>query len=232
MLVAFLAAGISSHAAPEPAGMKKGPGKPNIVLILADDIGYGDLSCYGAKLVQTPNLDRLAKEGRRFSDAHSPAASCTPSRRALLTGRYSWRQPEGAHIAPGDEAITIKPGTFTLPEMLKRSVYKTGIVGKWHLGLGNEGGPDWNGEIKPSPLDLGFDHSFIMAATGDRVPTVYIEDRHVVGLDPADPIQVSYKAKIGDEPTGAEHPELLKLKHTHGHDMTIVNGVGRIGWMT
>ena len=92
MLVAFLAAGISSHAAPEPAGMKKGPGKPNIVLILADDIGYGDLSCYGAKLVQTPNLDRLAKEGRRFSDAHSPAASCTPSRRALLTGRYSWRE--------------------------------------------------------------------------------------------------------------------------------------------
>lgn len=206
--------------------------KPNIIVILADDIGYGDLSCYGAKLVQTPNLDRLAREGRRFTDAHSPAASCTPSRRALMTGRYSWRQPEGAHIAPGDEAITIKPGTFTLPGMLKQSGYKTGIVGKWHLGLGNEGGPDWNGDIKPSPLDLGFDYSYIMAATGDRVPTVFIENRRVVGLDPADPIKVSYKAKIGDEPTGRENPELLKLKHTHGHDMTIVNGVGRIGWMT
>jgi arylsulfatase A-like enzyme len=206
--------------------------QPNIIVILADDIGYGDLSCYGAKLVQTPNLDRLASEGRRFTDAHSPAATCTPTRRAMLTGRYSWRQPEGAHIAPGDEAITIKPGTFTLPGMLKRGGYTTGIVGKWHLGLGNEGGPDWNGEIKPSPLDLGFDYSFIMAATGDRVPTVYIENRRVVGLDPADPIKVSYQSKIGDEPTGAENPELLKLKHTHGHDMTIVNGVGRIGWMT
>ena len=205
---------------------------PNIIVILADDIGYGDLSCYGAKLVQTPNLDRLAREGRRFTDAHSPAATCTPTRRALLTGRYSWRQPEGSHIAPGDEAITIKPGTFTLPGMLKQGGYRTGIVGKWHLGLGNEGGPDWNGEIKPGTLDLGFDHSFIMAATGDRVPTVFIENRRVVGLDPADPIKVSYKAKIGNEPTGRENPELLTLRHTHGHDMTIVNGVGRIGWMT
>ena len=214
------------------ASVQQTAGKPNIIVILADDIGYGDLSCYGAKLVQTPNLDRLAREGRRFTDAHSPAATCTPTRRALLTGRYSWRQPEGAHIAPGDEAITIKPGTFTLPGMLKRSGYTTGIVGKWHLGLGNEGGPDWNGDIKPSPLELGFDYSFIMAATGDRVPTVYIENRRVVGLDPADPIKVSYKGKIGTDPTGRENPELLTLKHTHGHDMTIVNGVGRIGWMT
>jgi arylsulfatase A-like enzyme len=231
-LFALMAAGLWPQAGLKAAELGKATGKPNIIVILADDIGYGDLSCYGAKMVQTPNLDRLAREGRRFTDAHSPAATCTPSRRALLTGRYSWRQPEGAHIAPGDEAITIKPGTFTLPGMLKQSGYKTGIVGKWHLGLGNQGGPDWNGEIKPAPLDLGFDYSFIMAATGDRVPTVFIEDRHVVGLDPADPIKVSYKNKIGDEPTGAENPELLTLKHTHGHDMTIVNGVGRIGWMT
>jgi arylsulfatase A-like enzyme len=206
--------------------------KPNIVFILADDIGYGDLGCYGATMVKTPNLDRLAREGRRFTDAHSPASTCTPTRRALLTGAYSWRQQPGSSIAPGDAPLTIPPGTATLPSLLKQAGYKTGVVGKWHLGLGGESGPDWNGDIKPGPLEIGFDYAFFMPATGDRVPCVYVEDHRIVGLDPADPIKVSYKEKIGDEPTGAEHPELLKLKHTHGHDMTIVNGVGRIGWMT
>jgi arylsulfatase A-like enzyme len=206
--------------------------RPNVVFILADDIGYGDLSCYGAKHAWTPNLDRLAAQGCRFTDAHSPASTCTPTRRALLTGVYSWRQQPGSSIAPGDAAITIPPGSSTVASLLKSAGYRTGIVGKWHLGLGPDGGPDWNGDIKPSPNDLGFDSSFIMAATGDRVPTVYIENRRIVGLDSKDPITVSYKNKVGTEPTGRENPELLKLKHTHGHDMTIVNGVGRIGWMT
>ncbi len=206
--------------------------KPNILFIMADDIGYGDLGSYGATLVKTPNLDRLRDGGCKFTDAHSPASTCTPTRRALLSGAYSWRQKEASSIMPGDAALGIKPGTTTLPSVLKQAGYNTGVVGKWHIGLGPEGGPDWNGEIKPGPLELGFDYSFIMAATGDRVPTVYLENHRVVRLDPADPIKVSYKAKIGTEPTGAENPELLKLKHTHGHDMTIVNGVGRIGWMT
>ena len=206
--------------------------RPNIIVILADDIGYGDLSCYGAKLVQTPNLDRLAREGRRFTDAHSPASTCSPSRRAMLTGGYSWRQPEGSSIMPGNAALSIKPGSVTLPSMLKQAGYTTGIVGKWHLGLGKESGPDWNDGIKPGPLEIGFDYAFFFPATGDRVPCVFIENHNVVGLDPHDPIAVSYAQKIGSEPTGLENPDLLKLKATHGHNNTIVNGVGRIGWMS
>lgn len=214
--------------AAEPAAA----GKPNIVFILADDIGYGDLSCQGAKHARTPHLDRLAEQGCRFTDAHSPASTCTPTRRAFLTGTYSWRQQAGSRIAPGDAPLSIAPGTTTVASLLKSAGYRTGVVGKWHVGLGPEGGPNWNAEINPGPLEIGFDDAFIMAATGDRVPTVFVENHRVAGLDPDDPIRVDYKKKIGDEPTGRENPELLKLKHTHGHDMTIVNGVGRIGWMT
>jgi arylsulfatase A-like enzyme len=206
--------------------------RPNIVFILADDIGYGDLGCYGAVRVRTPNLDRLAREGVRFTDAHTTASTCTPSRRSLLTGAYSWRQQAGSAILPGDAPLSIPPGTLTLPALLKQAGYTTGVVGKWHLGLGGAGGPDWNGDIRPGPLEIGFDYAFILPATGDRVPCVYIENHRVVNLDPADPIRVSYKEKIGEEPTGREHPELLKLKPTYGHDMTIVNGISRIGWMS
>jgi arylsulfatase A-like enzyme len=221
-LLAILFAAVSATAAD----------KPNIIFILADDIGYGDLGCYGAKLVKTPNLDRLAREGCRFTDAHTTASTCTPSRRSLLTGRYSWRQQPGSAIAPGDAPLSIKPGTTTLPASLKQAGYTSGVVGKWHLGLGGEGGPDWNGEIKPGPLEIGFDYAFIMPATGDRTPCVYVENHRIVGLDPKDPIRVSYAEKIGNDPTGRENPDQLTLKPTHGHDMTIVNGVSRIGWMS
>lgn len=204
---------------------------PNIVYIYADDLGFGDVSLYGATAVQTPNMDRVGREGLRFTDAHAPASTCTPSRYALLTGQYAWRKP-GTGILPGDAALIIDPAQVTLPSMLRKAGYATGVVGKWHLGLGPTGGPDWNGEITPSPNSVGFDSSFIMAATGDRVPTVYVENGHVVGLDPSDPISVSYAHKVGDWPTGAEHPELLKMRPSHGHDQTIVNGISRIGYMT
>lgn len=205
--------------------------RPNVVFIYADDIGYGDVSSYSPTAPKTPNIDRLTKEGLKFTDGHATAATCTPSRYALLTGEYAWRR-EGTGILPGDAALVIEPTRTTTATIFKRAGYATGVVGKWHLGLGPKGGPNWNGEIKPGPNDLGFDYSYIMAATGDRVPTVYVENRRVVGLDPGDPIKVSYDEKIGDWPTGRENPEQLKMHPSHGHDQTIVNGISRIGYMT
>jgi len=206
--------------------------RPNVVLIYADDLGYGDVGCYGATKVKTPNIDRLAAQGVRFTNAHSPSATCTPSRYALMTGEYAWRQ-KGTGIARGDARMIVAPGRTTLPSMMQKAGYTTGVVGKWHLGLGAKGQElNWNEEIKPGPAEIGFDYSFLIPATGDRVPCVYVENARVVGLDPSDPIQVSFRGPIGDDPTGKEHPELLKMHPSHGHDQTIVNGVSRIGYMS
>lgn len=207
--------------------------KPNVILIYVDDLGYGDLSCYGATKINTPNVDNLAKRGVRFTNAHSTSATCTPSRYALMTGEYPWRKT-GTGILPGDAALIIPINKTTLPSLFQQADYKTGLVGKWHLGLGNAVVKDWNGEIKPGPNEVGFGYSFIFPATADRVPTVFVENHHVVALDTSDSIQVNYKDKIGNDPTGLEHPELLKMKSSpgQGHNNTIVNRIGRIGYMS
>jgi arylsulfatase A-like enzyme len=219
--------------------------KPNIIVILADDVGYGDLGCYGAKPkhVQTPNLDRLAAEGIRFTDGHSASSVCTPSRWSLLTGNYAFRSTLGGKmILPGDAPLTIKPGSLTLPAMFKQQGYTTGIVGKWHLGLGNPrpknpkaNDVNWNDKITNGPEAVGFDESFIIPATGDRVPTVFVRNGKVDNLDPADPITVSYKKRIRNEPTAITNPELATVllgKRGEGHSDAITRGVSRIGFMT
>ena len=205
--------------------------KPNVIIIYSDDVGIGDLECYGTGVVPTPNVNRLASEGVRFTNSHTTSATSTPSRFGLLSGIYPWRQA-GTGIATGDAAMVIRPERYTIADAAKSAGYKTGAVGKWHLGIGSKTGEqNWNGKISPGLSDIGFDYSFIMAATGDRVPCVYIEDGSVYNWDATAPIEVSYKGVIEGEPTGKENPELLKLHPSNGHNQAIVNGVSRIGYM-
>ncbi len=221
LLIALLMACVGPLAAAD---------KPNIIVIIADDLGYGDLSCYGAKSVQTPAIDRLAQEGVRFTSGYCTASTCTPTRFSLLTGTYAFRQ-SGTGIAPPNGPSIIKPGTETVPAILKRAGYATAAIGKWHLGLGDPA-PNWNGELRPGPLDIGFDHCFLLPTTNDRVPQVFVEDRRVKGLDPADPLWVGNESPSPDHPTGITHRSTLKMDWSHGHNQTIHNGVGRIGFYT
>ena len=205
------------------------PKLPNIVFIYADDLGYGDVGAYGSTVLKTPNFDKLANGGVRFTNGYATSATCTPSRYAILTGVYPWREKD-AKILPGTAPLIIGTDQMTVPKMLKTKGYHTGIVGKWHLGLGN-GNVNWNERVSPGPNEVGFDYSYIMAATQDRVPTVYIENGDVVGLDPNDPIEIDYKNNFEGEPTGKDNPEMLKMKWHHGHNNSIVNGIPRIGYM-
>ena len=202
---------------------------PNVVIIYVDDLGYGDLSCYGATEVQTPHVDALANKGILFTDAHCSSATCTPSRYSLLTGNFAFRVK--AAVLQGDAPALIRPETPTIASMLKSKGYHTAVIGKWHLGLGN-GDVDWNNKVAPGPLEIGFDYSYLIPATGDRVPCVMLENHHVVNLDPMDPITVSYKGKVGTDPTAIEHPEMVRYAADDQHGETIVNGVSRIGHMT
>ena len=203
--------------------------KPNVIVILADDLGFGDVSAYGSTTIHTPNIDSLAHGGVCFMNGYATSATSTPSRYALMTGMYPWKNKD-AKILPGDAPLIINENQFTLPKMMQQCGYVTGAIGKWHLGMG-EGNVNWNETVKPGAKEIGFDYSCLIAATNDRVPTVYVENGDVVGLDPADPIEVSYEHNFEGEPTAISHPEMLKMQWAHGHNNSIVNGIPRIGYM-
>jgi len=188
---AVLSARADSHAAAQ--AQTPAEGAPNIVLILADDLGYADLSCYGAEKIKTPRLDALAREGVRFTDAHSPCAVCAPTRYGILSGRYFWRSKQR-----GDYSYHFHAGETLMPQVLKDVGYATAALGKWHLGFCDEA-PDWNKELKPGPLEAGFDYYFGTPRTHNEPPFVFVENHHVVGLDPDDPIVMISKE---DTPAG------------------------------
>jgi arylsulfatase A-like enzyme len=173
--------------------MTKPPSRPNIIFIMADDLGYGDLGCYGASKIPTPNIDRLAAEGIRLTDAHSSAAVCTPSRYSVLTGRYCWRTPLKEWVLWGFEPPLIEPSRLTVASLLKQHGYATAAIGKWHVGLhwttldGNpplEDGTnvEYVAPVEGGPLAMGFDTSFIISGSLDMAPYCFIENEHVVGI--------------------------------------------------
>jgi arylsulfatase A-like enzyme len=186
-LLAFVAAVIGSQVAPLRAAE---PSKPNIVYILADDLGFGDVGCYNpASKIPTPNIDRLAKEGIRFTDAHSPSAVCTPTRYALLTGRYAWRTRLQRNVIGPFSQPLIAEKQLTVAWMLRQQGYATACIGKWHLGWGwpkpDDGGKrDFTKPIPEGPTTRGFDLYF-----GTDVPNYppycFIENDHTVGIPSA-----------------------------------------------
>ncbi|MEX0720747.1 MAG: arylsulfatase [Balneolaceae bacterium] len=170
------------------------PDKPNVIYINADDLGYGDLSAYGGTKIKTPNIDRLAKEGRRFTDAHSASAVCSPSRYALITGEYPARKEFWYPIFSRD-TLQVDQDKLTIADVMKEAGYSTSIIGKWHLGFGNDYPVNWNEELKPGPLELGFDYYYGIPVLNSHPPFVYVENHNVLGLDENDPLVYGEEAK-------------------------------------
>lgn len=224
---------VSCRSAEDDGAARAGrrPGPPNIIVIMADDLGWGDLGCYGADRdrLPTPNIDRLSAEGRRFTAGYASASTCTPTRYSFLTGTYAFRTPNTG-IAPPNAPAIIPAGTRTIASRLRERGYATAVIGKWHLGLGGSEGPQWNEELVPGPLEIGFDHAWLLPTTNDRVPQVYVHDRRVHGLESSDPLAVMRRKPTPDHPTGKTHRETLKMDWSVGHNGTIHNGISRIGF--
>jgi arylsulfatase A-like enzyme len=212
--------------------------KPNVIIIYGDDVGFGDVGAYGSKMIPTPNIDRLAKEGLRFTDGHCSAATCSPSRYSLLTGLHGFR--DGVSILPPNAPLSISTEILTLPKLFQQAGYTTGVIGKWHLGIGQKRVmTDWNGDVKPGPMEIGFKKSFLLPSTNDRVPCVYLDGHRVVNLDPADPLYVGRKLAEVQKAGSTQYPDgrtnraaMTYYQSTKGHDHSVINGIGRIGYMS
>lgn len=165
--------------------------KPNIIFIMADDLGYGGLGSYGAKLIQTPNCDRLAREGIMFTDAHSPSSVCSPTRYGVLTGEYAWRSWLRNWVLMEHMPLLIDTFQMTVQKFLHKQGYVTGCVGKWHLGWGNKINPNWNARLYPGPIETGFDYFFGVPYSHNSSPElqVFVEDDRIVGLNRGDSLQ-------------------------------------------
>lgn len=213
LLVVFVFTYISTAAAAQAP-------KPNIVVIYADDLGWGDLGCYGATHVQTPNIDRLAAQGRRFTDAHTVSAVCSPSRYALLTGRYPVRHGNLWNPIFLRTPLVVDPDRVTVADVVKDAGYATACIGKWHLGFGTKTPTDWNAELKPGPLELGFDDYFGVPVVNSHPPFVFVENHHVVGLVASDPFVYGETAKtrIFDEKMGLNQIGGAEAAHANYDD--------------
>jgi arylsulfatase A-like enzyme len=165
--------------------------RPNVVIILADDLGYGDLACYGATLIDTPHCDRLASEGRRFTDAHSPSAVCSPTRFGLLTGMYPWRGQRVPRHLHAWETLVIREGEATIASLLQSAGYATGCFGKWHLGAQRGQKIDWTRPLKPGPNDVGFDEYFGVINSHNQAPFVWVENDRIFDVPPGTPIEIT-----------------------------------------
>ena len=181
MAFVLLAGTVACATADDSVGNRQAL-RPNIVVILADDMGYGDVHAYNAdSRIPTPNLDALAEQGMRFTDAHSASGVCTPSRYALLTGRYAWRTSltSGVFFPPNDPPL-VDADRLTTAGMLGELGYRTAVIGKWHLGLewgrSEDGEVDFNAPVTSGPNDVGFDESFIIAGSLDMIPYVFYRD--------------------------------------------------------
>lgn len=212
--------------------------QPNVIIIYGDDVGYGDVGVYGSEKIPTPHIDALAASGLRFEDGHCSAATCSPSRFSMLTGTHGFRA--NVRILGPNAPLVIPVETYTIADLFKDAGYKTAVIGKWHLGLGTKEVPaNWNADVLPGPLEIGFDYSFLLPSTNDRVPCVYLENYRVVNHDPEDPIFVGLSPEQVNRPGSTAYPDgrenrqaMTYYQSSHGHNHSVINGIGRIGFMS